>query len=171
MIVYDLELDTLIRQRGEILNGSPLTNDRDPANVNTTGITLPETQNPDPGTPLPDAPLDPSGDQDLAVAFRSALNDFLGAVAGLNGGTLDKRMEGALNSLLPHAGVFNPDTVTPLKAPLVLEVIDRARIDRKKKVRALALETVKHLYDRNHELLRKCGIEDKVQSCYRRLGE
>jgi hypothetical protein len=164
MIVYDLELNTLIRQRGEIVNGGPPASDRDPVDEKNTGMTTADTNGPGPATPLPDTPPEASGDTDLAAAFRGALNDFLGALAELNGGRLDKRMDRALALFFPHPGVFNPDNVTPLNAPLVLQVIEkcvnRARLDRRKKVRASALEVVKELYNTNHELLRKHGVEE-----------
>jgi hypothetical protein len=65
--------------------------------------------------------------------------------------------------------------VTPLNALLILEVIEegvkQAGLSKRKKLRTKAQEIVKDLYDTNHTLLRKHGVEDKVQSCYRRLGE
>ncbi len=173
MIVYDLELNALIRQRGEIAGTCPLPGDRDPGDVNATGGTPADTEGADPVNPVPDTPPGDSGDTALAAVFRTALAEFLGAVSELHGGKLGKKMEGILNQLFPHPGGFDPGIVTPLNATRVLELIEefvrRDRFDRRARVKARALDILKDLYDINHELLRKHGVEDKVQSCYKRL--
>jgi hypothetical protein len=174
MIVYDMELNALIRQRSEVFTGDPTVDHGEVPEANEAGRTHAGTES-GPGTPLPDTSPEDSGDQDLAAVFRSVLKAFLGAVAEIHGGTLGKRMEGIFNGLFPHPGVFYPGIVTPLNATRVLELIEefvkRDRFDRRARVRARALDIVKDLYDRNHELLRKHGVEQKVQDCYRRLRE
>jgi hypothetical protein len=181
MIVYDLELNTLIRQRGESIIGGPAADEGGPEAVSAGEKTPADTEGADQeeksgrGVPLPDFTSKVSADTDLAAAFRSALGDFLSAVAEIHGGRLGKKMDGILNRFFPHPGVFNPGLVTPANATCVLELIEefvrRDRFDRKTRVRERALDIVKDLYESNHELLRKLGVEDKVQSCYLRLGE
>ncbi|HEX7573121.1 MAG TPA: hypothetical protein VF514_08495, partial [Bacteroidota bacterium] len=183
MIVYDLELNTLIRQRRESIIGGPAAHEGGPAAVNAVESTPADPgeadseprENTGPGASLPVAPPEASSDTDLAAAFRSALTDFLSVVAGLHGGTLRKKMEGILNRYFPHPGIFNPALVTHLNATCVLELIEEfvrlERFDRRARVRERGREIVKYLYDSNHELLRKRGVEEKVQSCYLRLGE
>jgi hypothetical protein len=183
MIVYDLELNKLIRQRRESIIGGSAADEGGQPVVNAVEKTPPDTEDPDDeqgekpgrGTPLPDTTSEISDDADLAAAFRSALTDFLSVVAGLHGGTLRKKMEGILNRYFPHPGGFNPALVTHVNATCVLELIEEfvrlEHFNRRAKVRERGREIVKYLYDSNHELLRKRGVEEKVQSCYLRLGE
>jgi hypothetical protein len=181
MIVYDLELNTLILQRRESLNRGPAAGDGGPPAVNAVEGTPAETKGADQeeksgrGVPLPDFTSKISEETDLAAALRSALSDFLSAVVEIHGGRLGKKMEGILNRFFPHPGVFSSALVTPSNATCVLDLIEefvkRDRFDRRARVREKALVIVKDLYESNHELLRKLGVEEKVQRCYMRLGE
>ena len=183
MIVYDLELNALIRQRVETLVGKPTVDHGEAPEASTVETTTANAagadderrEKPDNGVPLPDITSEVSAETHLAAAFRSALNDFLSAVVEIHGGRLGKKMEGILNRFFPHPGVFNSALVTPSNATCVLDLIEefvkRDRFDRRARVREKALVIVKDLYESNHELLRKLGVEEKVQRCYMRLGE
>jgi hypothetical protein len=182
MIVYDLELNALIRQRSEVVIGDPAAGHGETPALSAVETTPAEAggaddeqwEGPGPGASLPDTPPEDSGETDLATVFRSALNDFLGAVAAIHGGRLGKKNEGILNKYFPHSGVFNPAIVTRLNATCVLELVEefvrRENFRRKAMVRERALEIIKYLYDTNNELLRKHGVEEKVQMCYQRLN-
>jgi hypothetical protein len=182
MIVYDLDLNALIRQRSEVVVGDPAAARGDTPALNTVESTPADPregdderrEDPGPGAPLPDPPPECPGETDIAAAFRIALCNFLGAVTGIHGGKLGRKIEGILKRIFPHSGVFDPGIVTPLNATRVLEVIEDCarleRLDRRYKVRAAALEIVQDFYNANNELLRNHGVEEKVQRCYQRLG-
>jgi hypothetical protein len=75
----------------------------------------------------------------------------------------------------PASGAFEPGMLNLSNAALVLHVIEEcvssARIFEKNKLRQAALGIVKGLYDANHELLRRHGVEEQVQECYRHLEQ
>ena len=182
MILYDLELNAQLSQRAGAVMGEQPIDDRDPSDPGKSGpagdTERPrgeQGEQPGGGSALPDPPPEAEGDTDLVLAFRNALAEFLAAVAGLSGGRLDRKTSDVLNSHFPHPGVFNPGIVSSLNAHLVLEVIEgsvnRTPYYRRKKVRSIALRIVKDLYDTNNEIVRRHGLEEKVQTCYQRLGE
>jgi hypothetical protein len=183
MIVYDLDLNALIRQRVEIMVGDPPAGDGEspdeaPAEKSCaeSGMTEDEeSETPDPGAPLPESPAGNPRGGELVEALGNALKDFQQAVAGLYGSRMDKRMNHVLSTLFPPSGEFVPEMVAPADALRVLKVIEetvnRAWLYKRKKLRTKGLEIVRDLFENNTELLRKHGVQEKVQDCYTRLGE
>ena len=164
MIVYDLELNSVIRQREKIITGDPP--------VVTKG---PDDEPAGDGGDPPDSCTPPPGGADIVDVFRQTLARFQRAAAGLCGPKLDKRIHRVLMNFFPASGAFEPGMLNLSNAALVLHVIEEcvssARIFEKNKLRQAALGIVKGLYDANHELLRRHGVEEQVQECYRHLEQ
>jgi hypothetical protein len=182
MIVYDLELNALIRQRGESVTGgteacggdAPATDavETTPADTNRAGGEQGEESARD--TLLQAVPPEESCESELVELFRDALESFRKAIVEIYGGKLTGKMQSILYDLSPSFDLV-PRSLIPSFASAILgvfeECVHHARIIRRKRVRARAMEIIKNFYDANHELLRERGIEEKVQSCYQRLGE
>jgi hypothetical protein len=187
MIVYDLELNALIRRRAEILIGGPLPGDGESPDVNSADKAAGETEGiepvspeegggrPDPGTTAGEVLHDDGDASGLVAAFTDALKKFREAVVELYGDRLDKRMNHVLSRFFPSPDAFSPGMITPLNAPHVLEVIEecvkRAWLYRRKKLKSRALEIVRNLYDTHNELLLKHGVDRSVQETFRHLEE
>jgi hypothetical protein len=183
MIVYDLELNALIRQRGESVTGgtgacggdAPATDavEMTPADTDRAGGEQGEESARD--TLLKGVPPEESCESELVELFRDALDDFRKAVVEIYGGKVAGKMHHILYDLPPSFAIVVPRIFIPSFASAILDVFEEcvhhARIIRRKRVRARAMEIIKNLYDTNHELLRKHGVESRVQICYQRLGE
>jgi hypothetical protein len=183
MIVYDLELNALIRQRvGSLIGESPAGEEGAPATeavemtpAVTDGAGGGHGEEPPHGISLKSVRTEEPRQADLLEVFRDALCDFRKAVHEIYGGKLAGKMKSILYDLPPPFRISDPDVFTPSYADVIIgvfeECVHRAGMMKKKKVRASAMEIIKALYDANHELLRKHGVESRVQSCYQRLGE
>ena len=182
MIVYDLELNALIRQRVESLIGESPAGEEDAPAPDVVEIAPAETdgarggqgEEPPHGTPLKSVPHEEPCQTDLVAVFGDALQDFRKAVFEIYGGKVAGKVQSSLYDFSPSFDMIVPRNFTPSYADVVLgvfeECVHHARLIRRKRVRASAMEIIKNLYDANHELLRKHGAESRVQSCYQRLG-
>jgi hypothetical protein len=183
MIVYDLELNSLIRRHVDVLIGDPRPEVEQPAKVppsgkppgareDSVGNTQAVEEHPEePGESDSGSP-DAAG---LAGPFRDALGEFRKAVTGLYGKRLDQRVNHVLSHYFPSPGPFDPALVEAGNAVAVLDVIEecvkRAWLYNRRKLRAQAAEIVRNLYDLSHDTLQSCGVDRNVQECFRRLSE
>jgi len=164
MIVYDLELNSMIHQRLESAAGGTPSLRGEARVAGGEEKTEPDTmaegeEAPDRAAHSEGATPDDSGAEGFAAPFRNALQDF----------------RHVLTQVFHSTAPFDPGMINASNATHVLTVIEecvkRGWLDNRKTLKTKAREIVKDLYDTNFLLLRKHGVEGKVQECYRRLGE
>ncbi len=185
MILYDLELNSSIRERSEILIGSASTGCSKPG-IPDSGANTIEAEGgkrdfaaeAPVGDPAPVAAKEEpapaaAGDPDIVELFRNVLQEFMRAVDQEYGTRLDKRMNVVFSRLFPRPLGFDPGLVNRTNMTNVLSLIEegvkRSWRYSRKNLRKSALEIVKAFYDTNYELLRIYGVEERVGKCYREL--
>jgi hypothetical protein len=190
MMVYDLELNSLLRNRAK--EKTPV-HSRDERHEHTAkpdektgddavpGETWaspedPAKRNDDqrPGTSSQTSPPERDAEEQIVTAFAGALAEFRHAVKGDSGRERHQWMDRIVSRFFHSPPPLGIDRVTLSNAPVVLEAIEQGVRTgmryRRDELAAEAKRILKGLYDTKGDLLRSYGLEQPVQECYRRLG-
>lgn len=172
MIVYDLELNTQIRQRVEIIIGDlPPGGGEAPEEPPEAALAERDARSPAP--PPEGVPDEAPAGEDLAAVFRNTLKDFHQAVVELYGTRMNRKMSRIVSGVFPPPDPLEGGVINSLNAPLVLQVIEQCVTQawryRRGKLREKAQDIVRDLYNTYSDLLRQHDADAVVQECYRRL--
>ena len=185
IILYDLELNSAIRQRAEILQGGVAGSDTDLDSADLPGdaplsakgsekdsAADPSTGSaPSPQVGTPASP--PREEEEIVFLFRNVLKEFIEAVKLQYPTRLDRKMNDLLCRVFHCPAAFEPDLIVETNLAKVLTVIELgvelAWTRKRKLLKKRALEIIKNLYETHNELLRSHGVDARVQDCYRTL--
>jgi|GEM_PF-3156731 len=185
LILYDLEQNSAIRQRAEILQGGAPGSERDPDDAEPgKGVAEAARMNeedavpdnaaqsaPAPAVSEPASP--PPDDAEIVSLFRNVLREFLEALKRQYPARLDRKMNDILCRVFRSPAAFDPALIVGTNMVNVLSVIelgvDLGWARKRKLLRKRALEIIQDLYESHNELLRRYGVEERVQECYRAL--
>jgi hypothetical protein len=126
---------------------------------------------PSPQVGTPASP--PREEEEIVSLFRNVLKEFIEAVKLQYPTRLDRKMNDLLCRVFHCPAAFEPGLIVETNLANVLTVIElgvELGWTRKRKLlKKRALEIVKNLYEAHNELLRRHGVDGRVQECYRAL--
>lgn len=180
--LYDLELNSAIRQRMAMLQGdvpgSPMDIDEaDPPRDVTPGEkgdakVSPERPASEAAPPIEAGAIVSAGTEvpECVSLFKNVLEEFTRAAKELYGSRLDKKMKVHLCREFSCPAGFDPSVIQESNAARVLTVIEKVVKGgwsrKRKELRLRAREIVSTLYEKHHEVLQRHDLDERVHDCY-----